>query len=448
MIDSLRETEASVKLAWVRIREYLLYDSSTYRFAAAFCGGILGFLMLPVKQGKLATRVLSAVHRAGYSPPIDSVIAALFKNAVSGGRLGGPLLRGIESEARHNEAAPQKFVDSPEALLGPLVMVLRSPEGARKGVLLLQYNYVFPLFARFFDVPTIAQKYEVVLEPSWSGYCNSDVLCYAGLGSKVFVQAYEPRDRDFLVSLNSTFEIVPTSTNWWVDHRVFRPLPDVTKDIDFVMVAAWGQYKRHLAFFRALKALRKHHKDVRVLLIGYNLGMTKADILKLADRYDVADTLETHENLTQGQVNELMNRAKVNVIWSRKEGVNRAIVEGMFANLPCIVREGFNYGYQYEYINAATGGYADESSFTGVALKMLANAGQMQPRQWTMEHMSCQRSTEIMSGIIDRGKGEHAPLAVKVNGLHGMQYWDMSQDAAFENDYRYLRSNRRSGNTG
>jgi glycosyltransferase involved in cell wall biosynthesis len=445
-MGGIARTLSQVTLArwrvWILItktREYVLFDSWLYRKTAAAAGLAAGFLLLLLRRGRPALRVLSAVHRAGYMTPADRAVESALRRAFSGSRAYVPLARAIHAHVQDTSAAPPRLSANPSSLLGPLAMVLRSPRAGRKGVILLQYNYVFPLFAKAFRLDHIAQQYHIVLEPSWSGYCTGDVLSYAGAG-RVYVQAYEPRDRQFVEALDVGFQVVPTSTNWWVDHRTFVPLPHVRKDVDLIMVAGWGGYKRHSAFFEGLARLRRLHPRVRVVLVGYGLGMSSADIVALAEVYGVADTLELFEHLSQQDVNVQLNRGRVNVIWSRKEGVNRAIVEGMFAGLPCIVREGFNYGHPYAYVNESTGAFAAEHDFPRVALEMIEKADRMRPREWVLENMSCQRATRILQLAIDGEDGEPGDLAVKTNGLYGMHYWNDADATRFAGDYEFLRS--------
>jgi len=163
----------------------------------------------------------------------------------------------------------------------------------------------------------------------------------------------------------------------------------------------------------------------------------------------VDDQIEWHEGLPQSGVNALLNRSKVNVIWSRKEGVNRAIIEGMFAGVPCIVREGFNYGFKYPYVNEQTGCFAHEDELPDSLAWMVEHHHRFDPRRWVMAHMSCQEATSILEGTIRQHTPGpwRTPLAVKVNTLDGMHYWDEGDAASFAEDYRFLRSTVRPPGT-
>jgi glycosyltransferase involved in cell wall biosynthesis len=325
---------------------------------------------------------------------------------------------------------------------------VKSHRPNEKGVIILEYNYILPAFARLFDLDKVARRYHLVLEPSWSGYCTPEVLTYSQYAFPVFVQAYEPRDAAFIQNLRANLIPVPTSTNWWVDHRLFRPLPDVAKEFDLIMIAAWGAYKRHHCFFHALRDLRVRGHRLRALLLGYPIGMSLKEILDQARFYGVEDQLEVHELVPYKQVNDFLNRAKINIMWSRKEGVNRAIIEGMFAGVPCLVREGFNYGYKYSYINEQTGCFSTERQLPDTILTMLENHARFNPRDWVMENMSCQRATAILSAKIKEvatkaGEPWTEDLTPKVNWLQGMGYWNPEDEGRFAEDIAYLTTTYR-----
>lgn len=433
----------------VRIKEYLNFDSRLAAFFMGAAGLVTGVLLYTGGRVRHGFGLLARLHRSNYLGAANTAAEALARLAAVRSREGRPhaLLAAYGAHVGRSADDPRwaAMVQDPTRLLGPLVLVLQSPEGARKGVLLLQYSYVFPLFARLFDLDAVAARYHLVLEPDWSGYCDPNVLCYSRYSFPVFVQAYEPRDAQFLDAIGSNLVRVPTSTNWWVDHRLFRPDPEIQKDVDVMMIAAWAPYKRHFALFAAMRTLRQRGILLRTLLLGYPAGYTKDDILRQAMYYGVADQIEQHEWVPYDEVSSHVNRAKVNVIWSRKEGVNRAIVEGMFADVPCVLREGFNYGYRYPYVNEQTGRFTTERDLPETLLQMVESYRAYKPREWVLANLSCQRATELLGEAIRKttaaaGEDWESRLAVKVNKLHGMEYWDPADKARFEADYAFLRS--------
>jgi hypothetical protein len=143
----------------------------------------------------------------------------------------------------------------------------------------------------------------------------------------------------------------------------------------------------------------------------------------------------------------------VNIIWSRREGVNRAIIEGMFADVPCIVREGFNYGFRYPYINEHTGLFATEAGLPDAILSIIDRPKPMRPREWVMAHMSCEQATDILGACIRQhadslGERWTENLAVHFSSLHTLSYQDEPAcRARFEPDYQFLRSQMRSHDT-
>jgi glycosyltransferase involved in cell wall biosynthesis len=438
----------------IRCREFLLgirekheFDSPLALRLAGVCG-VLGALAL-FRWGKKrrALDLLARVHRANCSAWSTSVVERRISAARRDPSGEHPLHDVYRSHYRDlaPTAQTRRFFDTPERLLGPIVIVLKSARPQEKGVVVINYSFMFALFAKLFDVEQVSRRYHIVLEPSWSGYCNLDILCYSLLDEPVFVQAYEPRDRDFLERLGSNLIPVPISANWWVDHRLFKPRPEDRKDIDIVMIASWADFKRHAKFFSAVRRLRKRREGLRIALVGYPAGRRKEDILALATYHGVADLVEIHEWLPPEEVAEILGRSRVNAIWSRREGVNRAIIEGMFAGVPCVVREGFNYGYRYPYINDVTGCFAAEAELPETLDRLIGARATSAPRDWVMEHMSPQRATELLAGSIrevavSRGEKWTEGLAVKVDRLHDMAYWNEADRERFEGDYAYLRS--------
>jgi glycosyltransferase involved in cell wall biosynthesis len=440
----------AAEIARLHFKERLEFDSPLIQAIAGLSGVAVSNVLWAVRCRRQAFNILAKLHRSGSCGLASRMAEQLARSGarpVTAGATPHPMLGIYEGhvENQPRDALTEKFFQDPSRLLNSIVMVLKSPRADEKGVIITNYSYAFPLFARLFDISAIARRYHLVLEPSWSGYCNLDVLCYARFDFPVFVEAYEPADASFIERSQSNLVPVPTSHNWWVDHRVFRPRPEVPKDVDVVMVASWADFKRHLRLFAALRELRSRGVNPSVVLLGYPSGRSRADICRRARYYGVLDLLEIHENLTPDVVGAHVARAKVNIIWSRKEGQNRAMVEGMFADVPCIVREGFNYGFRYPYINPQTGCFATEQELPDRVCWMIENYRQFHPREWVLANMTCQKATQIMSDVIRetairRGEKWTTNLVVKVNNLNRMTYWEEADARRFESDYAFLTS--------
>jgi glycosyltransferase involved in cell wall biosynthesis len=398
---------------------------------------------------KAGFSILSKVHRAAFLEWASLRIERLIRNAVRARQrkeyeplsdVYAGYVRGA-APSRHTA----RIFANPEKLLQGNAIVLKSPGVNEKGVILLYYSYTYQCFARLFDLPAIMKRYYLVLEPSWSGLCDLNLLLFTQSAHPVFVGTNEPRDAAFLKSIDANLVPVRFGNNDWVDHRVFRPLPGVRKDVDVIMIAGWGSYKRHWAFFSALRKLRRRGVKPRVALVGYPLGNSKERLQRQAAFYGISDLVEFYEWLGPEQVNVLLNRAKVNVLWSRREGSPRSIIEGMFADVPCIVRQGFNFGHRYHYINHQTGQFSSEVGLADAILGVIEGSKNYSPREWVMEHMSCQRTTArlneaIRAKALELNEFWTRDLVIKTNELNRLHYWSSEDERLFAADYDFLRS--------
>jgi glycosyltransferase involved in cell wall biosynthesis len=437
-----------IQLAELRTKEYLQFDARLLHAAGATTVGQLATLIAHSGQFERGFHLLGKLHRGAYSPRTTRLAERFVRSAIAN---RDPRLKSLIEDVVHNSSTSRQtanFFNDPLHMLGRAVLVLKSPSPGQKGVLILWYNHIFSLFARFFDVPRIMERYHLVLEPSWSGCCDLDILAYTQFPGPIFVQAFEPHDARFLTSISSNLVPVPTASNWWVDHQRLYPRSEIKKEFDVVMVAAWGDYKRHHQFFRALAKLRGKGRRLQVLLLGNPAGWSKEVILRHARYHGVRDQIVLKQGVPYDEVNAELNRAKVHVLWSRREGVNRAIIEAMFAGLPCVIREGFNYGYRYPYVNASTGCFASERSLPTVLDNIVSNYEHFAPREWVMENMTCEIATNRVARVIAETIGDDddkwvGRLAVKINELSSMRYFDPSLRDRFLTDYDFLRTTLR-----
>jgi glycosyltransferase involved in cell wall biosynthesis len=325
-------------------------------------------------------------------------------------------------------------------------MVVKTSSPRERGVVIIDYNFVLPLLAGLFDLGALAQRYFIVLEPGWSGYCTPEILLFSRLDVPVFAQAYEPRDRDILKAIGQPFHVIfPASNNWWVDHRLAVPRASADRDIDVVMIAAWAAYKRHWRFFRALKQLRLRGRRLNVALVGTPYEKTKEQILAEAKHFGVDDQITVFERIPPRAVFEVLSRAKVHVLWSRREGSPRAVIEAMLADVPTILRDGFNYGFRYDYINQQTGRFAKEDELADAIVDVLDRRPSFSPRQWVLEHMTPLHATANVEQVIRPqalalGEEWTHGLVAKTAGLDSQGYWNPEDRQRFSADYEFLQS--------
>jgi glycosyltransferase involved in cell wall biosynthesis len=443
-----RRLATSWEMLTARLREAAEYDSRVAKALTGLAGLAAGGALYLSGFRARGFRTLAKLHRSAYARWSGAAAERLVRSAARAAAAPAgahPLLAVYRDHVERPRLTPQTapWAATPALQLRSSVIVVKPARADEKGVLIVNYNYAFPLFAHGFDVTAVARRYHIVLEPSWCGACDLDLLCYARYPFPVFVQAYEPRDAEFLARSGTNLIPIGTSNNWWVDHRLFAPRPDVPKDADVVMVAAWADFKRHHRFFAALARLRRSGARLKAILVGYPGGRSKADVCRQASYYGVADQLEVYENVRPAEVVRHVARAKVNVLWSRKEGWNRALIEAMFAGVPCLLRDGHNYGYRYPYVNPQTGLYATEGDLPAKLLWMVENYRRFAPREWVLEHMSPQHATARVADAVRataerRGEPWTAGLSVKVNRLNSMGYWDDADAGRFDADYAFL----------
>jgi glycosyltransferase involved in cell wall biosynthesis len=336
----------------------------------------------------------------------------------------------------------KKFLDDPSAMMPSIITVLAPAKENNKGVLVIAYSYYFLVFLKSFDFQKVAESYHIVLEPSWNGLCEDAVLAFACLTSPVFVMAYEERDYNFLMSLNTNIIPVRLSANWWINPDQFGVDNASERDIDVIMIAAWAKFKRHGKFFEALKEIKETGVQLKVALVGYPNDLVMADIERKAESYGIRDWLEFYEWISPSEVSSLLSRSKVNVLWSRFEGLNRAIIEGMCCNTPCIVRAGFNFGMEYPYINESTGKYATETSLSNDLMEIINRYNKFEPRAFIEKNHNCFIATEILADTIshyDESFNKNN-LVAKTSELNGMKYICEQDKEHMQADYKYLAS--------
>ena len=323
-------------------------------------------------------------------------------------------------------------------------LILKTPDlrqdSIEKGVLLISFTDTSAYFHNHVNCEQLLRYFYVVLEPSWSGYCDVNILGWTKYQPHpIVVQATEERDYSFLVGLKSNLVPIPIGASDWVDYRLFRPLPDVAKSYDAISVTNYDPVKRHHSLFKALR--QAADPSLRIALVFGRNGDAKGEILQLIDHFNIKGNLVLHDTMSQKDLNIILNMSKVNLLLSLKEGSNRSIFEGFFANVPGIVLKN-NIGVKKDYVNESTGRLIDERELAKTLLAFRTQWNHYNPRQWALENISPLITTEKLARCLEniaKNSGEpwRRGLVPKVNSPEA-QYFSSDDEQAMPDSVEML----------
>jgi glycosyltransferase involved in cell wall biosynthesis len=438
---------ARLTVARAAAREHLSYDLGPFGLPAGLSLLAASRLLRSGGRRSLGWNLLLKAHNRALSPFIDRQVVQALASSIALERDGQATGLGEFFDSVIAAAVSAYYGNpnrNPDRYIGSRILVVKSATPAERGVIAVDYQYVFPLFAGLFDVAAICDRYDVVLEPSWADVCAPEVLLFTRQRRPIYVQTIEPRDHAVLSALDTNLRVVPLAANWWVDPRRAPPSSG-HRDIDVIMVAAWADIKRHWRVFRALSELRRRGRRLRTALVGYRYDRTRQEIEDIAAHFGIRDQIETYERIDQDEVSALLARSKVHVLWSRRECANRAIIEAMMADVPVIVREGLTFGYRYPYINEHTGRFVAESGLADAIVEMIDSREQFSPREWILEHMTCVHATRELEQYLqkareERGESWSGGLVVRTSTLNTQLYFNPGDRRLFDADYAFLES--------
>lgn len=365
------------------------------------------------------------LYRLGIRDPATALLMYAHRGAPTE-RITASVVKYRESVIQYSKRYVKNLPPNPRWKQRCLVLRLPDPDDARlqPGVLLINFSRAFGTVAALLDLSCLQQHYQVVLEPSWAGYCTPDVMAWCNSGRAVIVQSSAESDRHLLQRLGTNLVPVEFGASDWVDHRVFRPL-ELEKVFDSIYVANLTKNKRIHAYLRAVASAVRIEPKYRGALVCSSWGGQRGTLEALLDFYGVRAFVHVYHQLSQSELNEMLNRSKANVLMSIKEGSNKSLFESMFAGTPVLaLRE--NSSINHAYINEQTGMLVNESAVVSALLQLRTEWDRYRPRQWAMENISPQETTRKLESSLQVAErltetGRH--LLVKVNSPEAC-YWD------------------------
>ncbi|MEK7774268.1 MAG: glycosyltransferase [Candidatus Zixiibacteriota bacterium] len=402
----MKKLLAILKLYRTRL-EYTRITSESVSFILM----ILGALIAPISRPK-AAQLLMLSHRNTFTPARQRQREYFLRFF---GLFDPRVIDRMLPDTEHHD----------EAIFASRVITLKEPNGKEKGVILLKFLDTFSWLKAKHDIERLMKDYYIVFEMSYYGCCCPELLQYASYDDHCIVGASHSLEYGFLTRLNSNIVPANFASCNWVDDRVFHPLP-AEKKYDAVYVATWNPVKRHHILFEAVSRIAD--PTFKAVLVGGGYGGTRYEIEKWIRYYGVENRVLVMENLSHEAINQLFSESRFSILLSLKEGGNKAIIEGMFANTPCIVLDD-HISPAADWINEQTGRMVARRKLPSAMLWMRDNWQTFSPREWAMSHLHPRTTTAILEKTIrhisdQEGRGWTTPLAVKYN--HGSQprYYD------------------------
>jgi glycosyltransferase involved in cell wall biosynthesis len=280
----------------------------------------------------------------------------------------------------------------------PRSILLKPYLGPReKGVLYVSFEQEWFKLLLYADMKEFSDRYSLVVAPSHDPHNLLNYAFAAFYPDRIFTQISNASDADVLPRISAKFAIVPLYASSWVLPELFQTKPLAQRDVDLIMVANFGKYKRHLALFAALQRMSPKR---RVLLCGQDQGARTPETLRLeAAYYGVADRIAIQSNSTYPQVTAAMCRARAGVILSRREGSCVAVVESMFAGAPIGLLRTAMVGSR-AFVNQKTGVFLDDDLLAEQLETLIENAGSFSARQYAEENLSCHHSSRKLNEVL------------------------------------------------
>jgi len=178
----------------------------------------------------------------------------------------------------------------------------------------------------------------------------------------------------------------------FVDTDAFKPL-GLTKDYDVIQVSRWDEFKRSDMFVKAAGFL-PHRKFLKLGHFSENGTPEEFEIrnrdMHLAKElganidFPHADALKNDAfPKTKEAVNQYINRARVGILTTKAEGINRFKMECLSAGVPVLVPADTSYPTK-KHINEETGGFFEPTpeALAGKIEEVLGNIGKFSPRAY------------------------------------------------------------------
>jgi glycosyltransferase involved in cell wall biosynthesis len=312
-----------------------------------------------------------------------------------------------------------------------------SREGLRKGAAVLSEVDEFVKV-----VPGLRDVFYLVERRAWAGVNvsrHADVKLIEDLPETEAAQRLAPHA--------ITLPIAPAD---FIDTDQFRPF-EVPRRIDALQISRWDAFKHHELFVRAASLLPER----RFVLFGHfaERGTRSERAVKarvVAEARRIAPNLKlpfararNNRPLTRDprRICAVLNRARMGVLTSQLEGVNRFKMECLACGVPVLVRQDACWPLR-KHVEDRTGVFYEPTpeGLAAAIRRVLAHAESFSTRSYVLEHSGMRRSLGVLESALNTlaGRGGHPPYFSRLRwtGRNESLLWGRQAVAALRNAVR------------
>jgi glycosyltransferase involved in cell wall biosynthesis len=294
------------------------------------------------------------------------------------------------------EASPFLIEEPGDLIRKAAILKPYDESTGEKGAIFISFEFEWAMLLAARNRDEFARRYQIIVSPTWTPPHSRLNLLFPRIWPEpVYCLISNETDLETFPRLSENYRMVNLYASSWVNPDLFHPRPRDERDIDLIMLANFGIYKRHHVLFRALRDLQT---SWRVVLVGQPNGdRTEQKLMAEAEAFGVRDRIELRQRISDEEVCDLLCRSRISLICSKREGSCVAVVESMFADTPVVLLEGAQVG-SAKFINPETGAFFEERRLAENLSRTMTIFDQMCPRNWCLEHgLSAAESSRILN---------------------------------------------------
>jgi hypothetical protein len=289
--------------------------------------------------------------------------------------------------------------------------ILREPEkksnGVNKGAIIL--NKVDEITK---VIPELKEYFYIIERRGWEGISESKT---ADIKFVDDLSTWEETKKRFPNAV-----LLDIGAPDFIDTEAFRPL-GVEKDYDGIQISSWDEFKRPFLFIQGAALIPNR----RFLRLGHyiNKGTPKEralrnDCLEMTKKLGANiefpfGNADSNEEMPKNKddINLYINSAKMGILTTKAEGINRFKLECLSADIPVLIPSDTSYPTK-KHINDDTGLLFDPSpeSLAEAVEYVISHRSQFNPREYVLKNtginQSLKKLKKALSSVCEKDGAE------------------------------------------